>query len=139
MTNNITLTMIKPEAVASGYTGAILDKIEKAGFRILALKKTHLSKERAMKFYEIHQDRPFYKELVDYMSGGPIIACILEKQNAVVDFRDLIGSTNPEDAKEGTIRREFAESLSKNAIHGSDSDENANIEANFHFSMDERF
>jgi len=136
---NITFTMIKPEAVAAGNTGAILNKIEGAGFRIVALKKVHLSKERASEFYAVHSERPFYGELVDYMCGGPIIAAILEKDNAVADFRALIGATNPADAAEGTIRAEFAESLAKNAVHGSDSDENANIEADFHFSAEERF
>ena len=136
---NITFTMIKPEAVASGNTGAIFSKIEEAGFRIVALKKIHLSAERAGEFYEVHKERPFYGELVDYMSESPIVAAILEKENAVLDFRTLIGATNPEDAVEGTIRKEFATSLSMNAIHGSDSDENANIEAEFHFSANERF
>ena len=137
--SNITFTMIKPEAVAAGNTGAILSKIEGAGFRIVALKKVHLSKERASDFYAVHCDRPFYVELVDYMCEFPIMAAILEKDNAVADFRALIGATNPADAAQGTIRAEFAESLAKNAVHGSDSDENANIEANFHFSADERF
>ena len=136
---NITFTMIKPEAVAAGNTGAILNKIEAAGFRIAAMKKVHLSKERAGEFYAVHNERPFYGELVDYMSELPIIAAILEKDNAVADFRTLIGATNPADAAEGTIRAEFAESLAKNAVHGSDSDENANIEADFHFSAKERF
>jgi nucleoside-diphosphate kinase len=136
---NITFTMIKPEAVAAGNTGAILNKIEAAGFRIVAMKKIHLSKERAGEFYAVHSERPFYGELVDYMSELPIIAIILEKDNAVADFRTLIGATNPADAAEGTIRAEFAESLAKNAVHGSDSDENANIEADFHFSNEERF
>jgi nucleoside-diphosphate kinase len=136
---NITFTMIKPEAVAAGNTGAILNKIEAAGFRIVAMKKVHLSKERAGEFYAVHNERPFYGELVDYMSELPIIAAILEKDNAVTDFRMLIGATNPADAAEGTIRAEFAESLAKNAVHGSDSDENANIEADFHFSAEERF
>ena len=137
--SNITFTMIKPEAVEAGYTGAILNKIEKSGFRIVSLKKVILSKERAGQFYEVHRERPFYGELVEYMSSGPIIAAILEKDNAVVDFRKLIGATDPSEAKEGTIRHEFAESKGKNAIHGSDSNENANIEADFHFSLDERF
>ena len=137
--SNITFTMIKPEAVAAGNTGAILNKIEAAGFRIAAMKKVHLSKERAGEFYAVHNERPFYGELVDYMSELPIIAAILEKDNAVADFRTLIGATNPADAAEGTIRAEFAESLAKNAVHGSDSDENANIEADFHFSAKERF
>jgi len=136
---NITFTMIKPEAVASGNTGAIFSKIEAAGFRIVALKKIHLSAERAGEFYEVHKERPFYGELVDYMSESPIVAAILEKDNAVPDFRTLIGATNPEDAVEGTIRKEFATSLAMNAIHGSDSDENANIESEFHFSANERF
>ena len=136
---NITFTMIKPEAVAAGNTGAILNKIEAAGFRIVAMKKIHLSKERAGEFYAVHSERPFYGELVDYMCESPIIAAILEKGNAVSDFRTLIGATNPADAAEGTIRAEFAESLAKNAVHGSDSDENANIEADFHFSAEERF
>jgi nucleoside-diphosphate kinase len=136
---NITFTMIKPEAVAAGNTGAILNKIEAAGFRIVAMKKVHLSKERASEFYAVHNERPFYGELVDYMSELPIIAAILEKVNAVSDFRTLIGATNPAAAAEGTIRAEFAESLAKNAVHGSDSDENANIESDFHFSTEERF
>ena len=137
--SNITFTMIKPEAVEAGYTGAILNKIEKSGFRIVSLKKVILSKERAGQFYQVHRERPFYGELVEYMSSGPIIAAILEKDNAVVDFRELIGATDPLEAKEGTIRHEFAESKGKNAVHGSDSNENANIEADFHFSLDERF
>jgi len=136
---NITFTMIKPEAVEAGNTGAILKKIEKAGFRIVAMKKVHLSKDRAGEFYAVHSERPFYGELVEYMSEYPIIAAILEKDNAVLDFRTLIGATNPEEAAEGTIRAEFAESLAKNAVHGSDSDENANIEADFHFDTNERF
>tara|TARA_B100001142_G_scaffold75040_1_gene75713 strand:+ start:744 stop:1139 length:396 start_codon:yes stop_codon:yes gene_type:complete len=131
--------MIKPESVAAGNTGKILSRIEEAGFRILAMKKVHLSKQRAGEFYAVHSERPFYNELVDYMSESPIIAAILEKENAVADFRSLIGATNPEEAEKGTIRAEFAESLAKNAVHGSDSDENASIEANFHFSSEERF
>ena len=109
--------MIKPEAVEAGYTGAILNKIEKSGFRIVSLKKVILSKERAGQFYEVHRERPFYGELIEYMSSGPIIAAILEKDNAVVDFRELIGATDPSEAKEGTIRHEFAESKGKNAVH----------------------
>tara|TARA_B100001063_G_C16537058_1_gene439368 strand:- start:338 stop:733 length:396 start_codon:yes stop_codon:yes gene_type:complete len=131
--------MVKPEAVEAGNTGAILNKIEKAGFRIVAMKKVLLSKERAGEFYAVHKERPFYGELVDYMSSGPIIAALLEKDNAVLDFRTLIGATDPSEAAEGTIRAEFAESKAKNAVHGSDSDENANIEADFHFLKDERF
>ena len=137
--SNLTFTMIKPEAVESGNTGAILNKIEKAGFRIVAMKKVLLSKERAGEFYAVHKERPFYGELVDYMSSGPIIAALLEKDNAVLDFRTLIGATDPTEAVEGTIRAEFAESKAKNAVHGSDSDENANIEADFHFTNDEKF
>ena len=137
--SNLTFTMIKPEAVEAGNTGAILNKIESSGFRIVAMKKVSLSKDRAGEFYEIHKERPFYAELVDYMSSGPIIAAILEKDNAVADFRELIGATDPSEAKPGTIRHEYAESKGKNAVHGSDSDDNAQIEANFHFSMEERF
>jgi len=137
--SNLTFTMVKPEAVEAGNTGAILNKIEKAGFRIVAMKKVLLSKERAGEFYAVHKERPFYGELVDYMSSGPIIAALLEKDNAVLDFRTLIGATDPSEAAEGTIRAEFAESKAKNAVHGSDSDENANIEADFHFLKDERF
>tara|TARA_X000000368_G_C22402041_1_gene437976 strand:+ start:95 stop:511 length:417 start_codon:yes stop_codon:yes gene_type:complete len=137
--SNTTFTMIKPEAVEAGNTGAILNKIETSGFRIVAMKKVILSRERAGQFYEVHKERPFYSELVEYMSSGPIIAAILEKENAVADFRELIGATDPSEAKPGTIRHEFAESKGKNAVHGSDSDENANIEADFHFSLEERF
>ena len=137
--SNTTFTMIKPEAVEAGNTGAILNKIETSGFRIVAMKKVVLSRERAGQFYEVHKERPFYSELVEYMSSGPIIAAILEKENAVADFRELIGATDPSEAKPGTIRHEFAESKGKNAVHGSDSDENANIEADFHFSLEERF
>ena len=137
--SNLTFTMVKPEAVEAGNTGAILNKIENAGFRVVAMKKVLLSKERAGEFYAVHSERPFYGELVDYMSSGPIIAAILEKDNAVLDFRTLIGATDPSDAAEGTIRALFAESKAKNAVHGSDSDENALIEADFHFSKEERF
>ena len=137
--SNITFTMIKPEAVQAGNTGAILNKIESSGFRIVAMKKVLLSKERAGEFYSVHKERPFYSELVDYMSSGPIIAAILEKDNAVADFRELIGATDPSEAKPGTIRHEYAESKGKNAVHGSDSDDNAQIEADFHFNLEERF
>ncbi len=137
--SNLTFTMIKPEAVEAGNTGAILNKIESSGFRIVAMKKVALSKERAGEFYEVHKERPFYSELVDYMSSGPIIAAILEKDNAVADFRELIGATDPSEAKPGTIRHEYAESKGKNAVHGSDSDDNAQIEANFHFTQEERY
>lgn len=137
--SNLTFTMVKPEAVEAGNTGAILNKIENAGFRVVAMKKVLLSKERAGEFYAVHSERPFYGELVEYMSSGPIIAAILEKDNAVLDFRTLIGATDPSDAAEGTIRAVFAESKAKNAVHGSDSDENALIEADFHFSKEERY
>ena len=137
--SNITLTMIKPEAVEAGNSGAILKIIESAGFRIVAMKKTKLSTDLASTFYEVHKEKPFFKELIDYMSSGPIIATILEKDNAVTEFRKLIGATNPNDAEEGTIRAIFAESLSKNAIHGSDSDENAQLESDFHFKFEERY
>ena len=137
--SNKTFTMIKPEAVEAGNIGAILHKIEEAGFRIVAMKKVLLSKDRAGDFYSVHKERPFYSELVDYMSSGPIIAAILEKDNAVADFRELIGATDPSEAKPGTIRHEFAESKGKNAVHGSDSDENAQIESDFHFNLSERF
>ena len=136
---NITFTMIKPEAVEAKKAGAILKRIEESGFKIMSLKKIHLSKKRAGKFYEIHKERPFYNELVEYMSGGPIFAAILEKENAVNDFRTLIGATNPDEADEGTIRKEFATSLAMNAIHGSDSDENAQIESDFFFNIEERY
>lgn len=137
MATNRTFTMIKPEAVENGHTGKIIDKIIQAGFQIKAMKKTKLSAERAGQFYEVHKERPFYGELVEYMSSGPIIAAVLEKENAVADFRALIGSTDPAEAAEGTIRKAFAESKAKNAVHGSDSDENAQIESDFHFSAQE--
>jgi nucleoside-diphosphate kinase len=126
--------MIKPDAFGNGHTGAILEKIEKAGFRIIAMKKTKLSEEKAGEFYAIHKERPFFGELVEFMSSGPIVAAILEKANAVEDFRKLIGATNPANAEEGTIRKMYAESVGKNAIHGSDSNENAQIEGSFFFS-----
>lgn len=137
--SNRTFTMIKPDAVQNGHTGAIIDHIIKAGFRIVAMKYTRLSNETAGKFYEVHQARPFYGELVKYMSSGPIVAAILEKENAVEDFRKLIGATDPAKAEPGTIRNLFATSIEANAIHGSDSDENAAAEGNFYFSMLERF
>ena len=136
---NRTFTMIKPEAVQAGNTGAILKMIEENGFRIIALKKVRLNIERAGIFYEVHKERLFFGELVGYMSSGPIVAAILEKENAVAHFRNLIGSTDPTEADDGTIRKLFAESKSKNAIHGSDSDENAQIESNFRFSSNELF
>lgn len=139
MVGNRTFTMIKPDAVADGNMGAILKMIEEAGFKIISMKYTRLSAELAGKFYEVHKERPFYGELVDYMSSGSIVAAILEKDNAVEDFRKLIGATNPADAAEGTIRKLYAKSIGENAVHGSDSDENAQIEGNFFFSQFERF
>jgi len=139
MATNRTFTMIKPDAVANGYIGGILKMINDAGFRIVAMKYTKLSAEAAGKFYEIHKERPFYGELVDYMSSGPIVAAILEKNNAVADFRTLIGATDPTKAAEGTIRKLYAKSIAANAVHGSDSDENAQIEGDFYFSKLERF
>jgi len=136
---NRTFTMIKPDAVENGHTGAILEKITAAGFRIVALKKTQLSKADAETFYSVHNERPFFGELVEFMTRGPIIAAILEKDNAVNDFRTLIGATNPADAAEGTIRKLYATSMGENAVHGSDSDENAAIEGAFHFSGREIF
>ena len=137
--SNSTFTMIKPDATSKGYTGAILDQIIKAGFKIKAMKWTNLTPAQAGQFYEIHKERPFYGELVEFMSSGPIVAAILEKENAVADFRTLIGATNPAQAAEGTIRKNFAASIGENAVHGSDSDENAQIEGNFFFSRLERF
>jgi len=131
--------MIKPDAMKNGHAGAILDKIIKAGFRIVALKQTQLTREKAGEFYEVHQERPFYGELVSFMSSGIIIAAILEKENAVADFRTLIGATDPAKADEGTIRKLFARSVGENAVHGSDSDENAKIEGDFFFSGLERY
>lgn len=139
MAGKRTFTMIKPEAVEKGMEGAILERMMARGFSIKALKKTQLSKDDAGKFYEVHKERPFYGELVDYMSSGPIVAAILEKDNAVSDFRDLIGATDPTEAADGTIRKEFAESKAKNAVHGSDSDENALLEGTFFFSQREVF
>ncbi|CAN5806842.1 nucleoside-diphosphate kinase [soil metagenome] len=137
--SNRTFTMIKPDATGKGYTGAILDQIIKAGFSVKAMKWIKLSAEQAGAFYEIHKERPFYGELVEFMSSGPIVAAILEKENAVADFRQLIGATNPANADEGTIRKKFAASVGENAVHGSDSDENAVIEGDFFFSKLERF
>ncbi|HWB26397.1 MAG TPA: nucleoside-diphosphate kinase [Chitinophagaceae bacterium] len=137
--SNRTFTMVKPDATSKGYTGAILDQIIKAGFAIKAMKWTRLTKEQAGEFYAIHKERPFYGELVEFMSSGPIVAAILEKDDAVAEFRKLIGATNPANAEEGTIRKKFAASVGENAVHGSDSDENAAIEGNFFFSSLERF
>ena len=139
MTTNRTFTMIKPDAVESGHIGAILEKITAAGFKIVAMKYTQLSLRDAQAFYEIHKERPFFGELTAFMSRGPIVAAILEKDNAVEDFRALIGATNPEDAAEGTIRKLYAKNVGENAVHGSDSDENAAIEGAFHFSGREVF
>lgn len=139
MATNRTFTMLKPDAVANGHIGAILEKINASGFRIVALKMTQLTKADAEAFYAVHAERPFYGELVSYMTEGPIVAAILEKDNAVEDFRTLIGATNPAEAAEGTIRQMYAESISANAVHGSDSDENAAIECAFHFAGKENF
>lgn len=131
--------MIKPDATSKGYTGGILDMMLNAGFSIKAMKWVKLSAEQAGEFYAVHKERPFYGELVEFMSSGPIVAAILEKENAVADFRTLIGATNPANADEGTIRKKYAASIGENAVHGSDSDENAAIEGNFFFSGLERF
>ncbi len=139
MATNRTFTMIKPDAVAEGHTGAIIKLIEEAGFRVVALKKTLLTPERAGEFYAVHAERPFYNDLKSYMSSGSIVPMILEKENAVADFRTLIGVTNPANAAEGTIRKLFAKSIEANAIHGSDSDENAQIEGSFFFADTEQF
>ena len=134
-TGNRTFTMVKPDAVAAGNTGNILAMIEQAGYKIVALKLTKLSEAKAGEFYAVHKERPFYGELVSFMSSGPIVAAILEKDNAVLDFRTLIGATDPSKAEEGTIRKKYAKSLGENAVHGSDSDENAAIESAFHFAV----
>jgi nucleoside-diphosphate kinase len=138
MTNR-TFTMIKPDATGNGHTGGILQMINEAGFRIAAMKMIHLSAEKAGEFYAVHKERPFYGELVEFMSRGPITAAILEKENAVEDFRKLIGATNPAQAEEGTIRKKYATSIGENAVHGSDSNENAQIEGDFFFSKLEQF
>ncbi|MEX2565741.1 MAG: nucleoside-diphosphate kinase [Cyclobacteriaceae bacterium] len=138
MASNKTFTMIKPDAFGAANSGAIIKMMEEAGFKITALKTTQLTKTQAGKFYEVHKERPFYKDLCTYMSSGPIIAAILEKENAVEDFRKLIGATNPADAAEGTIRKLYATSLEANAVHGSDSDENAAIEGGFFFNEFEK-
>lgn len=139
MATNRTFTMIKPDAVANGHIGAILNDIIAGGFKIVAMKYIQLSTETAGAFYAVHKERPFYGELVNFMTSGPIVAAILEKDNAVEDFRTLIGATNPADAAEGTIRNKYAKSIDANAVHGSDSDENAQIEGAFFFSQFERF
>jgi nucleoside-diphosphate kinase len=139
MTGKITFTMIKPDAVEANNIGPILAMINKAGFRIVAMKYMRLSKAQAGAFYAVHKERPFFGELTEYMSSGPIVAAILSKDNAVADYRQLIGATDPTKAEDGTIRKLFAKSIAANAVHGSDSDENANIESNFFFSHLERF
>lgn len=139
MAGNVTFTMIKPDAVRGGHIGAILKMINEAGFKIKAMKYTKLSAEKAGEFYAVHKERPFYGELVEFMSSGPIVAAVLEKDNAVVDFRTLIGATNPAEAAEGTIRALYATNVGENAVHGSDSDENAQIESSFHFAGTEMF
>ncbi len=139
MATNRTFTMIKPDAVKAGHIGAILNQICEAGFKIVAMKYTRLSAEKAGEFYAVHKERPFYGELVEFMSSGPIVAAVLEKDNAVADFRTLIGATNPAEAAEGTIRAKYAKNVGENAVHGSDSDENAAIESSFHFAGTEIF
>ena len=139
MATNKTFTMLKPDAVENGHMGKILDMIVEAGFIIKAMKYTRLSEAQAKKFYEVHAERTFYGELVEYMTSGPIVAAILEKENAVADFRALIGSTDPAEAADGTIRKSYAESKGRNAVHGSESDENAAIEGAFHFTASEIF
>ncbi|MFM8449955.1 MAG: nucleoside-diphosphate kinase [Haliscomenobacter sp.] len=139
MAGNRTFTMIKPDAVKAGHIGAILAKMNEAGFKIVAMKYTKLSAEKAGEFYAVHKERPFYGELVEFMSSGPIVAAVLEKENAVEDFRKLIGATDPSKAEAGTIRALFAKSIGENAVHGSDSDENAAIESSFHFGGVEIF
>ena len=139
MATNRTFTMIKPDAVENGHIGGILGKINSAGFRIVAMKLTQMTKTDAEAFYAVHNERPFFGELVEFMTRGPIVAAILEKDNAVEDFRTLIGATNPSEAAEGTIRKLYATSIGENAVHGSDSDENASIEGDFHFSGREMF
>ena len=139
MRTDRTFTMLKPDSVEKGHIGAILEKITASGFRIVAMKLTQMTSDDAKAFYAVHSDRPFYGELVEYMTRGPIVAAILEKNNAMEDFRTLIGATNPADAAEGTIRKLYAASIGENAIHGSDSDENAAIEGAFHFSGREMF
>jgi nucleoside-diphosphate kinase len=139
MATNRTFTMLKPDAIENGHMGKIIDMIINAGFQIKAMKYTSLSVAEAQEFYAVHSERPFYGELVEYMTSGPIIAAILEKENAVIDFRNLIGATDPSEAADGTIRKYYAESKGRNAVHGSDSDENAAIESEFHFSSSEIF
>jgi nucleoside-diphosphate kinase len=139
MSGNITFTIIKPFAVSDGHIGPILNKIHTAGFKISAMRMLWLTKGEAERFYEVHKERPFYDDLVEFMTSGPIVVAVLKKENAVEDYRKLIGATDPEKAEEGTIRKEFARSMRENAVHGSDSDENANIEGSFFFSGLQRF
>ncbi|NVK65114.1 MAG: nucleoside-diphosphate kinase [Flavobacteriales bacterium] len=139
MATNRTFTMLKPDAIENGHMGKIIDMIIEAGFDIKAMKYTKLTEDQAKEFYAVHAERPFYGELVEYMTSGPIVAAILEKDNAVEDFRTLIGATNPAEAAEGTVRKLYAESIGRNAVHGSDSDENAEIEGKFHFTAAEIF
>ena len=139
MAGNFTFTIIKPQAVTKGYIGPILNKISEAGFKIGALKMLHLTRGEAERFYEVHQGRPFYDDLVEFMISGPIVLALLEKENAVEEYRKLIGSTDPETAEDGTIRKMYAQSMRANAVHGSDSDENAELEATFFFPSSERF
>jgi nucleoside-diphosphate kinase len=139
MTGRITFTIVKPEAVAKEYTGHIFSMISSAGFHIAAVKMIRMTKEMAEKFYLVHKERPFYKDLVEFMSSGPVVVAVLEKVNAVSDYRTLIGATDPSKAAEGTIRKKYAESVQNNAVHGSDSDENAKIECDFFFSKSERY
>ena len=139
MSGNITFTIIKPFAVSNGHIGPILNKIHDGGFRISAMRMLWLTQGEAERFYEVHKERPFYRDLVEFMTSGNIVVAILEKENAVEDYRKLIGATDPAKAEEGTIRKEFAESMRANAVHGSDSDENAKIEGSFFFSGLQRF
>ena len=139
MSGNFTFTIIKPFSVSQGHIGPILHKIHDAGFKISAMRMLWLTRGEAMRFYDVHKDRPFYQDLVEFMTSGPIVVAVLKKENAVADYRKLIGATDPEKAEEGTIRKEFAKSMQENAVHGSDSDENANFEASFFFSGLQRF
>jgi len=139
MKTNRTFTMLKPDSVRQGNIGAILEKINASGFKVVAMKLTQLSQNDAERFYAVHKNRPFFNGLVEFMTSGPIVTAVLEKENAVEDFRILLGATNPEDAAEGTLRKLFASSMTENAVHGSDSDENAAIESAFHFSQREIF
>ncbi len=139
MAGRITFTIVKPEAVAKEFTGHIFSMISSAGFHIASMKMLRMTKEMAEKFYLVHKERPFYKDLVEFMSSGPVVVAILEKENAVADYRTLIGATDPSKAADGTIRKKYAESVQNNAVHGSESDENANIESDFFFAKNERF